>query len=258
MALTLFDSHCHIDEPRFDEDRSEVLVRMKNQGVEGCVCVGSDMHSSLRCKNFAQIEEGIFAAVGIHPHEAKGFKEEDLFTLRQWLKEDKVVALGEIGLDYYYDHSPREVQIKVFLAQLQLAYEQNKTAVFHVRDAHGPMVELLKERKSTLPRGIVHCFSGSWETAKDYLDLGFYIGLGGPVTFKKAPKVQRVVQNIPLERLVIETDSPYLSPEPKRGRRNEPANVYFVAQKIGELTGKTVEEIGHITTENAKKIYQIQ
>lgn len=258
MLLEMFDSHCHIDEPRFDEDRDQVLVRMKNQGVSGCVCVGSDMETSLRCKHFAQVQEEVYSAVGIHPHEAKDFKEDDIETLKNWMNEPKVVALGEIGLDYYYDHSPRETQTEVFLKQLELASMMKKTVIFHVRDAHGPMLELLKERKKILPQGIIHCFSGSWEIAKEYLDLGFSIGIGGPVTFKNAPKVHRVVEQVPLQRLLIETDSPYLSPEPKRGKRNEPAHVYFVAEKIAQIREMPIEEIGKITTQNAKEIYKIK
>ena len=255
MELQLFDSHCHIDEPRFDEDRGEVLLHMKAQKVIGCTTIGSDMATSARSKAFAQNHEQVFAAVGVHPHEASTFNEDDLITLANWLNEPKVVALGEIGLDYYYNHSPQEVQIEVFLKQLDLAYRLQKPVVLHIRDAHGPMLELLKERKNHLPQGIIHCFTGSWESAKEYMKLGFYIALGGTVTFKNAPVVQRVAQNVPLENLLIETDSPYLSPEPKRGRRNEPAHVFYVAQKIAELKNCSIEEIGEVTTSNAKKVY---
>ncbi len=258
MSLMLFDSHCHIDDPRFDEDRKDVLRRMENQQVVGCVCIGSDMETSMRSKELSQQVSEIYSAVGIHPHEAKTFKEEDLETLKKWLFEPKVVALGEIGLDYYYNHSPKESQIEVFLKQLKLAYNLDKPVVFHVRDAHGPMLELLKERKSQLPKGIIHCFTGSWESAQEYIKLGFYIALGGTVTFKNAPKVQRVAENIPLEHLLIETDSPYLSPEPKRGRRNEPAHVFYVAEKIAEIKKCSIEEIGKVTTKNAQEIYGIQ
>ncbi|NLB90542.1 MAG: TatD family hydrolase [Clostridiales bacterium] len=257
MELELFDSHCHMDEPRFDGDRNEVLVRMANQKVTGCVCVGSDIETSLRCVRYARNTSQVYAAVGVHPHEAKFFRKEDLLLFESWIKDPKVVALGEIGLDYYYDHSPREVQMQAFLAQLDFAYERDIPVIFHVRDAHGPMIETLKERKNHLPQGVIHCFTGSWESAQEYIRLGFSIGLGGTVTFKNAPKVQRVAREIPLEKLLIETDSPYLSPEPLRGRRNEPGNVFYVAKKIAELKELPIEEIGQATTENAKMLYRI-
>ncbi len=253
----LFDTHCHIDEERFEEDREQVLFRMRERGVLSCVCVGSDMATSRRCMDFAQETEGVYAAVGIHPHEAKQFVPEDLDTLKEWLTMPKVVALGEIGLDYYYDHSPREVQREVCQAQISLGFAVDKPVIFHVRDAHGDMLDLLRSQAGKLPRGILHCFSGSWEIAKAYLAMGFYISLAGPVTFKKAPNLWEVAQKTPLNRLLIETDSPYLSPEPMRGRRNEPAFVAYVAEKIAALREMSFEDVTRITTDNARKIYGI-
>ena len=255
MEKILFDTHCHIDEDRFDQDRSQVLERMVQAGVGYCVCVGSDMDSSRRSMTFAQQMPNVYAAVGIHPHEAKYFKQDDLVTLRSWFRNPKVVALGEIGLDYYYDHSPREAQKEACLMQMALGYEMNMPVIYHVRDAHGDMLDLMKSQRGKLPGGILHCYSGSWETAKEYLRLGYYISIAGPVTFKKAPSQWEVAQNVPLDRLLVETDSPYLSPEPMRGRRNEPAYVRHVAEKIASLRGIPLEELAIATTLNAKAVY---
>ncbi len=257
MEAPLFDTHCHIDEERFDNDRAEVLQRMQEAGVLNCVCVGSDMATSRRVIAFAENTQNVYAAVGIHPHEAKDFKPDDLQTLQGWFAHPKVKALGEIGLDYYYDHSPRDVQREVFQKQLELAYIAGMPVILHVRDAHGDVTELLRARRGKLPRGILHCYSGSWESAKIYLDMGFFISLAGPVTFKKAPAQWEVAQKVPLDRLLVETDSPYLAPEPVRGRRNEPANVRYVAEKVALLRGIPFAELAELTTRNARAIYGI-
>ena len=256
--MELFDSHCHVDEPRFDEDRSEVLSRMAEAGVTRYAVIGSDMPTSRHSADYAAGHKGAFAVVGIHPHEAVTYKEGDLELLAKWYREEeKVVAIGEIGLDYYYDHSPRDVQRQVCDLQMELAYQLNAPVVFHVRDAHQDMLDMMKARKDRLPGGIIHCFSGSWEIAKEYLKLGYYISLAGPVTFKKAPKLQEVAVNVPQNRLLIETDSPYMSPEPKRGRRNEPTHVKYVCEKVAALRGEPVEEVAAYTTQNALDVYRI-
>ncbi len=257
MDTLLFDTHCHIDEERFDSDRDQVLAQMRENGVGYCVCVGSDMETSRRSMAFAQKENGVYAAVGIHPHEAKFFRPEDIQTLKSWFSDPKVVALGEIGLDYYYDHSPRDNQRDVCAAQLTLGYEENMPVIFHVRDAHGDMLDMMRSQGGKLPRGILHCYSGSWESAKEYLKMGFYISIAGPVTFKKAPSQWEVAQNVPLDRLLLETDSPYLAPEPMRGRRNEPAFVRHVAERIAALRNIPLAELAAATTQNAKDIYRI-
>lgn len=258
MQYELFDSHCHVDDPKFDADLEEVLARMAEHGVTRYAVVGSDMASSRHAIAFAQSHPGAYAVVGIHPHEAKGYQEGDLETLTAWLKEDRVQAIGEIGLDYYYDLSPRDVQLEVCEQQMQLAYRLSVPVAYHIRDAHQDMLELMKRQKGKLSGGIIHCFSGSWEIAKEYLKMGFYISFAGPVTFKKAPRLQEAAINVPLDRLLIETDSPYLSPEPMRGRRNEPAHVRYVAEKIAELRGIPVEELAEATTRNALRAYCIK
>lgn len=256
--MELFDSHCHVDEPRFDEDRDAVLARMADMGVTRYAVIGSDMASSRHAADYAAGHPGCWAAVGIHPHEAKGYRAGDLDTLAAWLQEEKVCAIGEIGLDYYYDLSPRETQRAVCDAQMELAYTLAVPAAFHVRDAHQDMLDMMKARRNRLPGGIIHCFSGSWEIAKEYLRLGFYISLAGPVTFKKAPKLAEVAVNVPQDRLLIETDSPYLAPEPVRGRRNEPGNVRYVCEKVAALRGEAVEDVAAYTTANALAAYRIK
>lgn len=256
--LELFDSHCHVDEPKFDADREDVLLRMREAGVTRYAVIGSDMATSRHCMDFARRHEGCYAAIGIHPHEASGMKDEDLDTLAAWVKEEKVQAIGEIGLDYFYDFSPRDVQARVCEAQMELAWQLNLPVAFHIRDAHQDMLELMKRHRAHLTGGIIHCFSGSWEIAREYLKLGYDISFAGPVTFKKAPKLQESAINVPRDRLLIETDSPYLAPEPVRGRRNEPTNVRYVCEKIAALRGESPEEVAAYTMENAMRVYRIK
>lgn len=257
MSIALFDTHCHVDCDRFDEDRSQVHQRMLEAGVTRYAVIGSDMPSSRHCVEYAAAHEGCYAAVGVHPHDAKTWQDGDEKQLTAWLREEKVVAIGEIGLDYYYDLSPRDVQKDVCLKQMTLAYQLDVPVVYHVRDAHQDMIDLMKAQHGQLSGGIIHCFSGSWEIAKEYLKMGFYISFAGPVTFKKAPKLQEAAVNVPLDRILVETDSPYLTPEPYRGRRNEPGHVYHVAEKIAALRGMRLDEFAAQTTENALRVYRI-
>lgn len=252
---SLFDSHCHVNEERFDEDREEVLARMEEHGVIRYAVIGSDMASSAACTEYVRSHPNAVCAVGIHPHEAKGYREGDLDTLAAWIRGGEAAAIGEIGLDYYYDHSPREIQKEVCLRQMELAWELNAPVAFHIRDAHAEMLEIMKGMKARLTGGIIHCFSGSAEMAKEYLKLGYYISFAGPLTFKKAPRLQEACRLIPRDRLLIETDSPYMAPEPVRGRRNEPANARYVGLKLAELRGETPEEVAAYTTANAMKVY---
>ncbi len=253
--IRYFDSHCHVNEERFDEDRGEVLARMAEYGIARYAVIGSDMASSAACVAFASAQNGAVAAVGIHPHEAKGFREEDLETLAEWIRSGAAKAIGEIGLDYYYDLSPREVQTEVCRKQMELAWELGTSTAFHVRDAHADMLSLMKSMKKHLTPGIIHCFSGSAEIAKEYLKLGYMISFAGPVTFKKAPKLREAALLVPRDRLLIETDSPYMAPEPVRGHRNEPANVRYVAMKLAEIRNEPLEELAEYSWENACRIY---
>ena len=250
-----FDSHCHVDEEQFDEDREAVLSRMREHGITRYAVIGSDMATSRRAIAFAAAHEGAVAAGGIHPHEAKGFREEDLSEIRDWYREGKIRAIGEIGLDFHYDFSPRDIQREVCIRQMELAWETGAPVAYHIREAHGEMLEIMRSMKSRLTGGIIHCFSGSAESAKEYLKLGYYISFAGPLTFRKAPKLQEAARMIPRDRLLIETDSPYMAPEPVRGRRNEPANVRYVGMKLAEIRGETPEEVAAYTTENAMRVY---
>ena len=256
--MELFDSHCHVNEEKFDGDREEVLARMAEHGITRYAVIGSDIATSSACVAYCRTHENAVCAVGIHPHEAKGYREGDLETLAGWIRSGEAQAIGEIGLDYYYDLSPREKQQEVCRAQMELAWELGTAAAFHVRDAHADMLEIMKSMKNHLTPGILHCFSGSAEIAKEYLKLGYMISFAGPVTFKKAPKLREAALLVPKDRLLIETDSPYLAPEPMRGRRNEPGYVRFVAARLAEIRGETPEELAAYTYANAEKIYGLK
>ncbi len=255
--MELFDSHCHVDEEKFDEDREAVLQRMLQNGVTRYAVIGSDMRTSEHAVAFAADHPGAVAVAGIHPHEAKEFRKNDPDQLRAWFLSGQAKAIGEIGLDYYYDLSPRETQMEVCRIQMELAWEIGAPVAFHIRDAHQDMLNLMKDMKSHLTPGIIHCFSGSAEIAREYLKLGYMISFAGPVTFKKAPKLQETARIVPRDRLLIETDSPYLAPEPVRGRRNEPANVLYIAQKIAEIRGETTEDVAAYTMKNAMELYRV-
>ncbi len=254
----LFDSHCHLENERFEGDLDAVLERMAEHGVTRCLLAGSDMETSEKIVALTRESPVIYGAVGVHPHEAKFFRDSDLDLLADYLTLPRVVAVGEIGLDYYYDHSPRNVQREVFEKQLSFAVEKEVPAIFHVRDAHGDMLDLLKARKGRLPAGVMHCFSGSVESAREYLNLGFYLSFAGPVTFKNAANLAEVAKACPLDRLLVETDSPYLAPEPMRGQRNEPAFVRFVAARVAELRGMPMEALCEAATQNACRLFGIE
>ena len=254
--MNVFDSHCHLDDAKFDEDREEAYRRMLAAGVTRCVCVGSDLPSSESCIALAAGHPGVYAAAGVHPHEAKDAPEDYLDQLAALLRRERVVALGEIGLDYYYDLSPRDVQRRVLAEQVELAVQMDVPVIFHIRDAQGEMVDFFRGLKK-LPAGIIHCFSGSPEIAAEYVKMGFYISFAGPLTFKKAPHLQQAAREVPLNRLLVETDSPYLAPEPMRGRRNEPANVVYTLQKLAELRGLPAEDMAAITWQNACDVFRL-
>ena len=252
-----FDSHYHVDEEQFDEDREAVLARMREHGMTRYAVIGSDMATSRRAIAFAGTHAGAVAAGGIHPHEAKGFREDDIAEIREWYTNGRIRAIGEIGLDFHYDHSPRDVQREVCIRQMELAWEIGAPVAYHLREAHGEMIEIMRSMKDRLTGGIIHCFSGSAESAMEYLRMGFHISFAGPLTFRKAPRLQEAARIVPRDRLLIETDSPYMAPEPVRGRRNEPANVRYVGLKLAELRGEDPEEVAAYTTENAIRVYGI-
>ncbi|MDO5022584.1 MAG: TatD family hydrolase [Eubacteriales bacterium] len=255
--MQLFDSHCHLEDAKFDVDRQQVIQNMQEAGVKYCTCAGSDIASSEAIQNLSREYPFVFSACGVHPHEAETVEEGYLERLEKLAAFERCVAIGEIGLDFYYDNSPRDIQKKVFEEQMELAYRLNKPTILHVRDAHGAAIEMLTDRKQRLSGGILHCYSGSKESAKTYLDLGFYISFAGSLTFKNAKNLQAAAKYIPSDRLLIETDSPYLTPVPKRGQRNEPANVRHVCEFLAEIRETTVQFVAESTFENACRVYGI-
>lgn len=249
----IFDTHAHYDDKAFDDDRENVIDMLFKNGVCGVVNQGTDIKTSEFSINLARRYDGFYAAVGLHPECLDENSISDLDKIRELAKSEKVVAIGEIGLDYYYD-IPRDLQKTVFAKQLELAAELDMPVNIHDREAHGDTLEMLKKYK---PKGIVHCFSGSVEMAKEIVKLGMYIGIGGVVTFKNARKTVEVIEAIPLERLVLETDCPYLSPVPFRGKRNDSSMIKYTAQRIAEIRNTTEEEILTITRRNAADVYKI-
>lgn len=254
----LFDSHCHLDDEKFDSDRDSLLASLKEQGIVACLTCGSDLASSRACVALAEVYPFVFAAAGIHPHQAAEEKSTDLEEIRGLIKHNKVVALGEIGLDFYYDFSPRALQEEVLDKQLDLAFELGMPVILHVRDAHGRMLELLNARKGRLPKGVLHCFSGSAESAGEYERLGFYISFAGSLTFKNAHNLREAAKAVSPARLLIETDSPYLSPVPFRGKRNDPSKVSEVCKLLAEIRSLSFEETAYLTCKNACSLFGIE
>lgn len=250
----LIDTHAHLDSSKFDNDREEVISRALAAGIDTIVNVGFNRETIPTTMALAEKYPFIYAAVGWHPTDAVHMDlEADLAWIEQLCSHPKVVAIGEIGLDYYWDTSPKEIQHTVFREQIRLARRLNKPIVIHNRDAHEDIIRLLKEEKASEVGGIMHCFSGSWETAKQCLDLNFHISFGGPVTFKNARVPKEVLEKVPLERLLLETDAPYLAPHPHRGQRNESTYVRLVAETAAEIKGLTLEEVARITSENGRR-----
>lgn len=254
----LIDSHAHLDDKRFNRDRKKLIENFENDGLELVINIGADLKSSIDSVKLAEEYENIYAAVGVHPHSAKELDDDMLEIIRSFASREKVVAIGEIGLDYYYDNSPRDVQRIWFKKQLDLAKEVNLPVVIHTRDASQETFDILKEAQDGTLRGVLHCYSGSLEMALEYVKMGFYISIAGPVTFKNSKESKKVAEGVPLERLLIETDSPYLTPEPNRGKRNEPAYVRYVAGEIAELRGISYEDLIEATSRNTKELFGIK
>jgi TatD DNase family protein len=253
----LFDTHVHLNDKQFSDDLQDVIKRTKAAGVENVVVVGFDRPTISRAIELVEEYDFMYAAVGWHPVDAIDLTEDDLQWIEELSRHPKVVAIGEMGLDYHWDKSPKEIQKEVFRKQIRLAKKVKLPIIIHNREATADIMEILKEENAAEVGGIMHCFSGSAETAKECINMNFYISLGGPVTFKNAKKPKEVAEQIPLDRLLIETDCPYLAPHPFRGKRNEPAYVELVAEQIAELKGLSKEEVAAATTANAKKLFNI-
>lgn len=248
------DSHAHIQISQFNSDRDAVVKRATEANVSNILVIGFDLDSSVKAVELAEKHDNLYATVGMHPHDAKNLSPEILDTFRKLLNHPKVIALGEIGLDYYRNLSPHQVQKDAFNTQLDLAVEFNIPIIIHNRDAYIDILPMLEKRRGKIS-GVLHCFTGDEELMQRSVNLGFYIGIGGIVTYPNAKDVQSVAQQLPLERLLIETDCPWLTPQFRRGKRNEPAYVLAVAEKIAELRGTSVEEIGKITTNNFNYLF---
>ena len=251
-----FDSHAHYDDERFDEDRYELIEKIHAEGVDYIVNAAADIPSCYTSLALAEKYPFVYCSIGVHPHDAKTLDDEKLEELKKLAQKNKVVAIGEIGLDYYYDASPREEQRKWFKAQLEMAKELNLPVIIHSREACQETFDIIMA--SGVKEGVIHCFSGSRELAKEYVKKGFYIGIGGSLTFKNARKAVEVVEAIGLENILIETDAPYMTPVPHRGKRNDSSYLEHVVAKIAEIKGITVDEVGEKTCENAKKLFRIK
>jgi TatD DNase family protein len=248
-----FESHAHYDDRRFDADRYEILSGLPAQGVTRVVNVGSDILSSKASVKLAEAFSFVYATAGVHPHDVKALSEEGLQELKSFCAHEKVVAVGEIGLDFHYEHSPRDEQRFWFKRQLELAAEVGLPVVIHSRDAASETFETIK--KGPVHRGVVHSYSGGVPMALAYIDMGFYIGIGGVVTFDKSKRLPQVVAAIPLEKILIETDAPYLTPKPHRGKRNESVYLPYIIETIAEIKGVTAEAVAKQTAENGRRVF---
>ncbi|KUO52862.1 MAG: hydrolase TatD [Desulfitibacter sp. BRH_c19] len=255
--IELFDSHAHLNNEKFIDDLDEVILRAATNQVSFILNVGWDIESSKKAVELAEKYPNQYAAVGIHPHDAEDYGEMEERILEHLAANKKVVAIGETGLDYYRNLSPKEVQRDAFKRQIALAKRVKKPLIIHDRDAHQEVMEILKEEKASEVGIVLHCFSGSSQMALECIKMGWFISLAGPVTYPNAVKPVQVAEVVPIDKLFIETDCPYLGPQSVRGKRNEPANVKHVAEKIAQVRKKTIEEIAYHTTENAKKFFKI-
>lgn len=251
----MIDTHAHLNDSAFDQDRREVLERARQSGVHYIIDVSEDAASAKKSLELFEKEPSVWSAVGFHPHAARILSDQELNEMECLLKNKKVIGVGEIGLDYYYEKQPRDIQKKAFESMLNLALKHELPVMIHNRDSDEDLLGILGQSKYQAVKGIIHCFTAGWETAEALLDLGFYISFSGIVTFKKAEVLREVVRKVPLDRLLFETDSPYLSPEPHRGQRNEPSFVIQTAQAIAKIKGLEVEELNQVVTDNARRLF---
>lgn len=250
----MIDTHAHLNLPEFDADREQVIARAREAGVELIVNVGADLESSQRSIDLAVTYPFIYAAVGVHPHDALGLDQAGLSRIRQLAAHPRVVAVGEIGLDYYRDLSPRDAQAAAFERQLELAGQVNKPVIVHDRDAHDDVMTLLRRWSGRL-HGVLHCFSGDVAMAREAVEQGWYIGVDGPITFQNARQLPAVIREVPLSRLLLETDCPYLAPHPRRGRRNEPSYLPLIGRAVAALKAVSLDELERVTSQNARDLF---
>ncbi len=252
----LIDTHAHLELRDFDADREQVIERARQAGVEAVVTVGINLKDCHLAVQIAEKQDAVYAAVGVHPHDVREIDSETYDVLAGLTRRDKVVAYGEIGLDFFRDYAPRELQIRRFGEQLELAQSLNLPVIIHNRQAHRETIAMLKSWNGG-KRGVIHCFSGDYGAARKFLDLGFYISIPGTVTYPKAEEIRDVVKRVPLGMLLVETDAPFLPPQPYRGKRNEPAFVTKTAEKISEIRGITLAEVEGVTTGNARELFAL-
>ena len=253
----LIDSHVHLEMSEYNEDRDEVIKRAQDKGVGYIITIGIDVDSCRQALELADTYDTVYAIVGIHPHNAKHIDGKTYTQLKKFVLHEKVRAVGEIGLDFYRNLSPQDVQLKRFRELIALAREVNLPVVVHDRDAHRETLSILREEKAFEVGGVIHCFSGDYAMASKCFDMGFYISIPGTVTFRKAHTLQEVVKRSPLDRMLIETDAPFLAPVPFRGKRNEPSYVRYVAEALAHLKGISLEEVSRITSSNTQSLLGI-
>lgn len=257
MESKFIDSHAHLDDERFDDDRDRLIESLYEDGIEAVLNPGADLKTSRAAVALGDKYPFIYAAVGCHPHDSKFMDDDTMNIFRELAKNKKVIGIGEIGLDYYYDNSDRETQKIWFREQIRLAKELDLPYIVHDRDAHEDVFKIMKEEHYSGTRGILHCYSSSVEMAKEFVKLGFYISLGGPVTFKKAKTPKLVAKEVPFDKLLIETDCPYLTPEPFRGKRNEPKYVKYVAEEIASIREVSIDMVSEQTKKNFNKLFNL-
>lgn len=254
MYTNIFDTHAHYDDEAFDDDRESLILSLKDRGVVGIVSCGCDIASTVANQNLSHSFDNFYFAAGFHPENLEDFSVEDLEKLEPFFADEKCVAVGEIGLDYHWMNSTKEKQRELFVAQIELAKAKGLPVIVHDREAHGDTLDILK---ATKPSGVLHCFSGSVEMAREVIKLGMFLGFNGVATFKNARKIPEVIREIPLDRIVLETDCPYLAPEPHRGKRNDSSFIPFIAQRIGEILGISAQEVLDVTNKNARALYNL-
>lgn len=252
----IYETHAHYDDKAYEEDIDEVLGEIDAAGIKRIVNVAASMRSCKTTLELTKKYPQIYGAIGVHPSDTGELTDEDMILLKEYCNNDKILAVGEIGLDYYWDEPDREIQKKWFIKQLQLAREVKLPVIIHSRDAAADTLDIMKNQKAEEIGGVIHCFSYGIEMAREYLNMGFYLGVGGVVTFKNGKKLKEVVEYAPIDRIVTETDSPYLSPVPYRGKRNSSANIPLIIDEIARIKGLSVEEVEKITWQNALKLYR--
>ena len=253
----LVDTHCHLDFERFDQDRNQIVARAAKSGVKRIIVPALNLDNCPDVLKLAETYPAVYAAVGVHPNSSSGWQDEWIETICVFAQHEKVVAIGEIGLDYYWDHAPKEIQHRALKAQLALAADLDLPVIIHNRESSADIIHLLSESAlNGHPRpGVLHSFSASWQTASAALDMGYYLGFTGPVTFKKAKTLRQIAMRVPLNRILVETDAPFLAPQPRRGKRNEPAYVTFIADRIAALHNMDTADFAQRTTANAANLF---